>query len=389
MIHHIPTICFPFVGDLVGGSHISTLGLIAQLDRARFRPIVLTQQGDGAIASLFRAAGVPVGEAPPSPELGHGTRLNLVDFVRIGARVAPLRRALRNLAVDIVHTNDGRTHATWAMPARSAGAKLVWHHRGSADALGQRYFAPLLADRIIAVSDYADSGHRLLAKTHSDVIYSPFDTEVRHDRHQARRMLAAELGCGPKAHLVGYSGALIDRKRPHMFVHAIALLRHTRPDLDVHGVIFGEPLQVSAQDVRERAASLCVADGIHLMGFRTPGSRWLAACDALLVPAVDEPFGRTLIEAMLVGTPIVAARSGGNAEALRDGALGLLVPPDDPHAMADALAALFDQPVARRRFIAAARKDARGRFGMERHAQQVMAVYDRLLGHPHPAVPSA
>jgi glycosyltransferase involved in cell wall biosynthesis len=67
---------------------------------------------------------------------------------------------------------------------------------------------------------------------------------------------------------------------------------------------------------------------VKLMGYRSPGPFWIAACDQLVVPAVGEPFGRTLVEAMLVGTPVVAARSGGNMEAL-EGGMGLLVEPDD------------------------------------------------------------
>src|SRR3546814_9209528 len=70
----------------------------------------------------------------------------------------------------------------------------------------------------------------------------------------------------------------------------------------------------------------------------------MAACDALLVTAVDEPFGRTLIEAMLLETPVIAANSGGNPEAIEDGENGLIVPPDDPESFADAALALIDDP---------------------------------------------
>ncbi len=135
----------------------------------------------------------------------------------------------------------------------------------------------------------------------------------------------ARLRCDD-TRLIGFFGVLIARKRPLLFVEAIAALRRLAPDLPVlrSGV---------RHTARDRCAIRCsvhaerhgVADAIRLMGFRYPGAEWIAACDLLMVPAVDEPFGRTLIEAMLVGTPIVATRSGGNVEALLDGALGLLV----------------------------------------------------------------
>ena len=78
------------------------------------------------------------------------------------------------------------------------------------------------------------------------------------------------------------------------------------------------------------------------MGFRYPPEPWIAACDVLLVPAVEEPFGRSLIEAMLLGTPLIAADSGGNPEIIRHGETGYLVPPDDPDAFAERTLALLE-----------------------------------------------
>src|SRR3546814_16010072 len=93
-----------------------------------------------------------------------------------------------------------------------------------------------------------------------------------------------------------------------------------------------------------RSAELGVAGHVRMRGFGHPAVPWMAACDALLVTAVDEPFGRTLIEAMLLETPVIAANSGGNPEAIEDGENGLIVPPDDPESFADAALALIDDP---------------------------------------------
>ena len=115
------------------------------------------------------------------------------------------------------------------------------------------------------------------------------------------------------------------------------------------------------------------------MGFRYPPERWLAACEVLLVPAVDEPFGRTLIEAMLLGTVVVAAASGGNLEAIRDGATGCLVPPDDATAFAQRTLDLLAAPPMAAFLADAARREALGRFGLRRHADAILRVYDTML----------
>jgi glycogen synthase len=108
----------------------------------------------------------------------------------------------------------------------------------------------------------------------------------------------------------------------------------------------------------------------------------MAACDVLLVPAVDEPFGRTLIEAMLLGTVVVAAASGGNPEAIRDGVTGHLVPADDAVAFAERSLGLLADSARKGALAEAARREALERFGLRQHAAAIMRVYDAMLS-PH------
>lgn len=375
------TICFPFVGKLVGGSHISTLGLIRQLDLQRFRPLVLLQHGEGAIAELFASAGVPCEIAPLTPDLEHGQPVSLATAIRLLSTTPRLGRYLKQRGVGIVHCNDGRTLATWALATKLAGAKLLWHHRGSPNAAGLRLAAPLLADRVAAVSHFAAptaGWYSAAARTH--VIPSPFDTQIRYDRDEARRAVLALLpDVRPDTRVVAFSGALIDRKRPLLFVEAIAAMRRRSPGQDVHGVMLGESLDGMLERVHALAAEQGIRECLHFLGFQTPGARWLAGCDLLMVPAIDEPFGRTLIEAMLVGTPVVATASGGNIEAIVDGHTGLLVPPEDAEALAVACLGLLVDPQRWAGIAEAARVDARERFGETKHADAIMAQYAELL----------
>jgi glycosyltransferase involved in cell wall biosynthesis len=79
---------------------------------------------------------------------------------------------------------------------------------------------------------------------------------------------------------------------------------------------------------------------------------------------VDEPFGRTLIEAMLLGTVVVAAASGGNPEAIRDGVTGHLVPADDAVAFAERTLGLLADSARKGALAEAARREALERFGL-------------------------
>lgn len=378
MARDVVTICYPFMGNDVGGSHISALGLIKALDQRRFRPLIVVQE-QGDVADLFRVAGFQPLLAPTAPVLRHGDRLGPAGFMALVRAARSFSDFLRRNNVDIVHTNDGRTHAAWALPAKLADARLVWHHRGSPDALGRRFLAPMIADQIISVSDFAARPRQLSFRTTRNVvIHSPFDVDLHEDRAAARARLVEELHCSSETRIVGFFGALTARKRPLLFVDAIARMKALKPDLPVRGVIFGQPFDVSDAMIMDRARALGIEASVHLMGFRSPGSRWLAACDTLMVPAIDEPFGRTLIEAMLVGTPVVATRSGGNVEALRDGQLGMLVPPEDADALAAAAELLFKDDKRRLSTTRAAQEDAGTRFGIRQHGDAVTNIYEQL-----------
>lgn len=376
------TVCFPFVGDEIGGSHISALGLIRGLDQERFRPLIVLQVRGGTLEQFFRDAGLEVHSAPPSPTLAYGRRLSPVNIAQLLSSVGARRRFLLERQIAIVHTNDGRTHATWALPARLVGAKLLWHHRSDPSALGLRLLAPIAANRVVSVSRFSAPKPGIYsAANKTTVVHSPFDTELVVDRAAARAELIRELGVPPDTALIGFSGALIERKRPLLFVEAVAALRRMAPDIRTVGVIFGQAFDDIDERIMRLAAQVGVADSIRLMGFRPNGSRWLSACDILMVPAVDEPFGRTLIEAMLVGTPVVATASGGNEEALRDGKTGLLVPADDPDALAAACKRLLRDPQLYETLATDADCEARSRYGERRHVEAITTIYEQLLGN--------
>ena len=372
-------VCFPFVNDQVGGSHISALHLIRHLDRRRFQPQVILHQESGPVADLLHHEGIGFERAPGNWHLPPGRRPRPLPLIE---EMIAIDRFLRRCGAAIVHTNDGPTHCTWALPARLAGAKVVWHHRRGPDALGLRDLPPWIAHHVVAVSHFAVPQRAPTAlRRKCTVIRGPFDAGLATtDRRACRRMLLDELGLPRDVRIVADFGNLAQRKRPLVFVDAIGTIARRNPSLPIMGLLFGDPLEPGIEHaILARAAASCAADRIRLMGFRYPPERWLAGCDALLVPAVDEPFGRTLIEAMLVGTLVIAAASGGNLEAVRQGETGVLAPPDIADGFADHLERLCHEPDWARAIAATAQVEALDRLGLERHAEAIMAIYDRLL----------
>lgn len=374
-------VCFPFMGRELGGSHFSARGLIRGLDPARYQPVVVLQYLDGPIFDHFSGEGIEIVASPAIPEFEPGRSFGPAAVTRALSSASKLGRFLRALDIDIVHCNDGRGNAVWSVPAKLADAKLIWHNRGNPDARGLRYAAPFLPDQVISVSEFASpkAGFVSAAKKNA-VVYSPFDVTLRVDRGEARARLVNELDLSPETQFVGFFGLLIERKRPLLFVETIAALRRNPALPPVAGLFFGEAYDGLAVQAKALAASLGVEDHIRFMGFRAPGAEWIGACDVLLVTAVDEPFGRTLIEAMIAGTPVVATASGGNIEAIADGETGLLAEPENAEALAAAVARFLLDGQFARRVASAAGMAARVKFGEDLHVASVMRLYDRLFG---------
>ncbi|MEM7666576.1 MAG: glycosyltransferase family 4 protein [Pseudomonadota bacterium] len=373
------TICYPFAGDSVGGSHFSVLGLLENLDPAQYRVLLVPEIQNGRIAAHF--SGFEQLDDPGRADgfFTPGEQFSMAKYLRTFAGVSQRVRFLREQGADIVHTNDGRTHASWALAARLAGAQLVWHHRADPDALGLRLLAPLLASKVLTVSSFSlPKGRIWSAARKAKVVFSPFDTSISADRAQMRQRILELAGLPDDALLLGIFGSFVPRKRPLLFVDLIAELR-SRLQHPVYGLMFGEA-KVPEMDrmLRAHIDQKGMGDRVKLMGFRTPGHEWIAGCDQLIVPAVGEPLGRTLVEAMLVRTPVVATRSGGNGEALADGC-GVLVDPESATSLADGVETVLADPGGTAAMLERAELSARERFGKERHAASVMQVYDELL----------
>jgi glycosyltransferase involved in cell wall biosynthesis len=93
---------------------------------------------------------------------------------------------------------------------------------------------------------------------------------------------------------------------------------------------------------------LGLRDRVELTGWRPDAARLLAAVDAVVVPSRAEPFGLVALEAMSAGVPVIASAVDGLAEVVTDGETGLLVPPDDPRLLAEAIArVLVDRSLSR------------------------------------------
>jgi len=286
-----------------------------------------------------------------------------------------------------VHCN---TAAVWsgALAARLSGCPLVWHiHEIIVHPLFMRKFiawlVTMLADSVVAISGAV--GDHLLADRPSaatKVVVIPDAVDTRRFHPQVDGSpIRQELGLGANDVLVGCVGRIHAWKGQDLLVEAARHVVARMPN--VHFAIVGDIVPGQPEPkriVEQRIRRWDLGANVHLLGFRREMPRVMAALDILVLPStLPEPLGMVLLEAMAMAVPVVAAAHGGALEVVVDGETGLLVPPGDAQALADAIVRLASDPTRRRRMGAAGRRRTETKYRFDQHVAAFQELYDRHL----------
>jgi glycosyltransferase involved in cell wall biosynthesis len=351
--------------DAIGGGEESLLELIRALPRTAVHP-VLVVPARGEIAGWAERACLPV-EVVPMPTLKPlpGWR-NIIPVRSLAAMLA-------REAVDVVHANGSRAMLYAGLAALRARVPALWHVR-----IVDRdpwLDGPLLrlAATVIANSRATAGRFARFTGAAGKVHVIPNGVDLARFRPGAPDMrLRRALGLGPEGPVIAYAGRLERGKGPDLLLEAAVRVHRERRD--AQWLFVGDGPLRPALEARALAAGLPA-----VFAARRPDLLpVLHLCAALVVPSRQEAFGRVLIEAMAAEVPVVATRVGGIPEVCLDGRTGLLVPPEDPAALAAAILATLGDPEATRARVCTAAEDVRSRFSLAAHAERVAALYAQL-----------
>jgi glycosyltransferase involved in cell wall biosynthesis len=238
-----------------------------------------------------------------------------------------------------------------------------------------KLFLALLASEVICISNYtaATLPQKLLPSIR--IITNPFETRfATTDRDEAKANIIRHLGLAWDTRLVGFFGNLVEQKRPAVFLRAAAKIVE-QYNGQIAFVLCGAERNNARAELTQLADELGIGHQIHLVGFQAPVEPWIAGCDMIIAPGVGEGLGRSLIEAMIVGTPVVAANSGGHSEVISNENTGLLATVDDPNAFAVAACRLLKQDDLARAIAERAQAEAVANHSIEQHVRAVTGIY--------------
>jgi glycosyltransferase involved in cell wall biosynthesis len=260
-----------------------------------------------------------------------------------------------------------------AMAAQRAGVLVVAHARGFV-------YWSRLARKVVRFFDYHIAVSRAVAENLLSRGVSPERCKVIYNPIVPPCELPGKRVLGDVPRL-GMLGMLQEWKGQHVFVEALSLLK--RRGMVFHASIAGtEPFGARGyeQRLRQMVRDFGLEEMVSFVGFVSKPYDYLTQLDVAVHASIEpEPLGRVVVEAMLVGTAVVATNGGGIPELVEHEKTGLLVPMGDSHAMAQAIGRLLQDNELRQRLVQAAQPRAREMFDPAKHVREVMGVYVKLL----------
>ena len=361
---------------MCGGTENQFMALARMLDRTRFDVEFACLRRWGGFVDELVERNIPLTEYPV-PTFRSVTALT---------QQARLARHIARRHVDIVHAYNFYGNVFATPPARLVAPVTIASIRDRAPYLTamqkrvQRYacqFADCILVNADAVKDWLiDEGYDAskIAVIRNGVDLSRFDDPP------SPAQLRRELGIAVDAPLVGVVSRLTRLKGLEHFLEAAAMVRSRIPD--VRFVIVGETSPMDRGYLAELQHYACccgVADGVTFTGLRRDVPAVLSSVTVSVMPSLNEALSNVVLESMAAGAPTVATRVGGTPEAVVDGVTGMLVPPADSFALADAIIHLLQNRQAAASLGRAARERIADHFSVKRMVRATEELYLDLL----------
>jgi glycosyltransferase involved in cell wall biosynthesis len=366
----IAFVCF---SASLGGLELTTFRLARDLKTRKAHPLLVVPRGT-PLADLAVKNGLDVEILNPT--------------VRYGDVFAALRlaRVLSSRRIDIVVLMQSKDINVAAIAAvASPRAKLVYYQQmqsgvNKRDFLHTWMYSKL--SRWITLTNRMKRevlAHTRVPEEMISVVSLGRDMNLFDPKSYNQRAMRERYGLPLERPIVATLGRLDPQKGQEEFLRSLPLVLKDRKD--AYFVIAGDETR-GEEGYKKRlldlSSQLGVSDNVGFFPFTEEVPEFMAAIDLFVLPSYSETYGLVLIEAMAMGKPVVATDAGGVPEIVEDGRDGLLVPPRDEKALADAIVRILKDPSLQSSFSNQARKDALERFDAARCVDQLVRLLDAL-----------
>jgi glycosyltransferase involved in cell wall biosynthesis len=333
--------------------------------KRRGQEVLLACQPGSDIGARARAESIPTVEV----------RMRQDYDVLAARRVAEL---LKIYQIQVLHAQHSTAHAIGLMAAWWAGTPVFAVTRRVIFPLKRNIFSRFkyLSRRIngyIAISAAVKEELLKAGVSSSRIEVIPSVMNIAQGTPQDRIELRGELGLAAARPVITNVANYADFKGQPYLVRAAAEVLKSVPDVEF--LFVGRDVDKLSPLVEQ----LGLTKSVRLAGFRTDISRILAASDLFVLPSLQEGAGTSLREAMSIGLACIGSRVGGIPESILDGETGVLVPPADEYALAEAIIDLLTHPQKARTMAVRGRAYVQENFTLEPTSAKMEAFYKRLL----------
>ena len=291
-------------------------------------------------------------------------------------------------AYDLIYANTQKALVVGALASFFSRRPLVYHLH---DILSPEHFsntnrriavtlANKLASLVIANSQ-ASQGAFVAAGGRPEIVkiaYNGFDPTKYEVKESEVKNIRQKLELDEKF-VVGHFSRLAPWKGQHILIEALAKSQEQVTAILVGDALFGEQDYVSR--LHQLVRDLGLENRVKFLGFRNDIPQLMAACNLVSHTSTSpEPFGRVIVEAMLCGRPIVAAKAGGAIELIDHGINGFLTEPENTQELAMVINTCLNDPEKIAKIAKTARQSATERFDVRNINQQIAQFIGSLLG---------
>lgn len=354
----------------IGGLEVLLVELLQKIDKDKYNLSVCALQKEGQLKAELERQGIPVYTIPKKEGIDY-----FLPF--------KLKALIKQIKTDIVHTHNSTPwiYSAAAVSLLNSKTRLIHTKHSNLDEDKTRLqnaerFASKITEYIIAdsrsVMDFMVQKQNI-PQNKIRLIYNGIDVDkYKVPVHQKQDNIKR----------IGIVARLVPVKDHKSLLEGFTLLRQRMPDVEL--VIIGDgPLK---EELTAQAARMQIDSRVKFLGSRRDIPELLSQLDIFVLCSTDEGMPISLLEAMSAGLPVVATRVGGIKEIVAENKTGLLIPPQNPRALADAIhEILTDAPLARLMSQEAVVAVAE-RFSIKKMVQGYVSLYDSLYGAKPPRI---
>ncbi len=358
--------------SFLGGAERNLLSLIEALDQ-KFKVFFICQE-PGPLPEALKKIGVVVEYMPL------GAWRKPINIIKNHFTVRKIRQFCKSHRINLICSNNYRVSSYAVLPAQSLKIPSITIIQDFVDENKLRKFNAFESTALITVSDSVTNSINKFYKKKIYRIYNGLDTHQYIQEAGIHEKLGEEFPILRNKRVIGMIAQIVPVKGHKFFFRAMKRIADEFDD--VMFFIIGDSPQVakaSLIEIKNYVTALHLEDKVIFAGPREDVPNLLKSFDLLVVPSSLEPFGRVVIESMVLRVPVVATMSGGPSEIIQHDTNGLLVPVDNEQSLTNAVRILLTDDTKRKMFGEKAQKHIQDQFDLKHTVVHINQVVSEVL----------